>query len=502
MATDVQKTEDSRSAGYAFLIQKFDLQVLPHWHISETGGYLHQKIVKSDGQVREIFPKEYWPGESYLDHFEFALKYDGINLEILSKVFYKIDADKLALWITDKPQGQYTRRIWYLYEWLKDKKLPIDDLASGNYIDLLKPKEYYTCQHRMIRRQRIRDNLPGNLKFCPLVRRTKILTEFENSNLSKQCREILSDYPEKLVKRAVSYLYTKETKSSYEIEHITPTATRAERFSSLLKTAEKDDFVTKEALIELQNRIVDPRYADDNYRKNQNYVGQTVAWQHEIIHFVPPKPEDLADLMEGLVLCHKKMDASEIHPVIHAAVISFGFVFLHPFGDGNGRIHRFLIHNILARHKFTPEGFIFPISAAMINDIDSYDDALESFSKPLMRLIDYMLAEDGKMEVQNQTALHYRYPDMTKIAEVIFQFIKMTIEKEMVDELDFLKNYDTTKTAIQSIVDMPDQRLDLFIRFCLQNNGILSQNKRKSYFSELSDDEIKKMQNAVQDAYQ
>ena len=77
----------------------------------------------------------------------------------------------------------------------------------------------------------------------------------------------------------------------------------------------------------------------------------------------------------------------------------------------------------------------------------------------------------------------------------------MTIEKELVEELNFLKNYDMTKRAIQEIIDMPDQRIDLYIRFCLQNNGVISPKKRKSHFSELTDDEIEKMHSAIQKTY-
>ena len=501
MVKNSLKSDKFQAAGYAFLIQQFDLQVLAHWHISETGGSMHQKIVESDGRIREIFPKDYWPGNFQPNHLEFALKYDGINLEILFEVFGKIDIEKLASWIAAKPQGQYTRRIWYLYEWMTGKPLQIDDLAKGNYIDLLNKDEYYTAQDQMIRRQRIRDNLLGNSRFCPVVRRTEVMLEFENFDLSKKCRNILADYPAEFLKRAVSYLYTKETKSSFAIEHITPNATRTERFTSLLHIAEKDDFVSKDTLLDLQNRIVDSRYANNDYRDNQNYVGETVAWQQEKIHFISPRPQDLSDLMEGLVLSHQCMDKSQVHPVIHAAVVAFGFVFMHPFEDGNGRIHRFLIHNILARHGFTPEGLIFPISAAMLNDMDAYDATLESFSKPLMPLIDYTLDEDGQMKVNNQTALYYRYPDMTVIAEALFLFIKTTIEKELVEELNFLKNYDVTKKAIQEIVDMPDQRIDLFIRFCLQNHGVISQKKRKSHFAELTEDEVQKIQSAIQKAY-
>ena len=98
-------------------------------------------------------------------------------------------------------------------------------------------------------------------------------------------------------------------------------------------------------------------------------------------------------------------------------------------------------------------------------------------------------------------ALYYRYPDMTAIAEALFGFIQITIEKEIVEELNFLKNYDVTKRAIQEIIDMPDQRIDLFIRFCLQNNGVILPKKRKSHFSELTDDEIEKTQTAIQKTY-
>jgi hypothetical protein len=265
MAKDSLSFNKIQLAGYAVLIQQFNLRVLPHWHTSEVGGTKHQKVVEPDGRVHEIFSTAYWPGDEKLNHLEFALKYDGINLEILFEVFNKVDAKELTSWITAKPQGQYTRRIWYLYEWLTGNKLDIDDLTSGNYIDLLDNDEYYITECQVIRRQRIRDNLLGNAKFCPIVRRTEVMRKFEDSDLPNHCKKILSRYPAELLKRAVSYLYTKETKSSFAIEHIAPNAGRTERFASLLQVAEKDDFVNKESLIDLQNRIVDARYANKDY---------------------------------------------------------------------------------------------------------------------------------------------------------------------------------------------------------------------------------------------
>ena len=63
-----------------------------------------------------------------------------------------------------------------------------------------------------------------------------------------------------------------------------------------------------------------------------------------------------------------------------------------------------------------------------------------------------------------------------------------------------MRNYDATKRAIQEIVDMPDRRIDLFIRFCLQNNGVISPKRRKSHFAELTDEEVERMQAAVEEA--
>ena len=299
----------------------------------------------------------------------------------------------------------------------------------------------------------------------------------------------------------IGYLYAKETKSSFEIEHIRPGSTRTERFVALLQTAEEEDFCRKEQLIEVQNRIVDARFRDSDYRSSQSYVGETVAWQKERIHFACPKPEDLADLMGGLTAAHERMNTGGVSAVIQAAAIGYGFVFLHPFEDGNGRIHRFLIHNILARRGFTPDGVMFPISAVMLKNPADYDASLEAFSRQLMPLVEYSLDEDGRMSVHNDTAIWYRYIDLTAQAEALFRFIDQTIDTELARELRFLASYDKTKKAIQEIVDMPDRQIDLFIRFCLQNNGRLSAKKRASHFDLLSDKEIASLEQAVQSAY-
>lgn len=502
MAEYNQEKAGQRPAGYSFLIERYDLEVIPNWHRSVVTTSGTHRIDSSGKVIEEVYTPTYWPGEGLGDHLEFALKYDGLNLGILSSLFERVAAENVLAYIRSKPTGKYARRLWFLYEFLTGTSLPLDDVTQGNYVDLLDSERYYTAPSgRQVRRQRINDNLLGDHQFCPIVRRTQSLQDFEAANLSKRCERVASAYPPELLKRALSYLYTKETRSSFEIEHIKPSSTRTERLVGLLELAEREDFCNKARLVELQNRIVDPRYADDDYRKSQNYVGETVAWQHERIHFVAPKPEDLPELMAGLIASHNRMQESDTHAVIHAAVIAYGFVFLHPFEDGNGRIHRFLIHNILARRGFTPAGVMFPVSACILKEPAEYDASLEAFSRPLLRLVEYSLDQQGQMTVHNNTARWYRYIDLTAQAEALFRFIEETIETELAEELAFLAKYDETKRAIQEIVDMPDRHIDLFIRFCLQNNGRLSKRKRASHFDTLSDQEIARMEQAVQSAY-
>lgn len=490
---------DDCPAGYAWLTKRYALEVIPNWHNSRISGSARR--THADGHlVQETFPASHWPGNGLGDHLTFALKYDGVNLAILSLVFQACDQAELTRYIKSKPTGQYTRRLWFFYEFLTGKELPIGDVKTGNYVKLLDEKKYFTATRPInkFRRQRVIYNMTGNTAFCPLVRRTEILEQCVKADLPARCREVIADYSDALLHRVLGYLYSKETKSSFEIEHETLSADRTERFVALLQSAENEDFCDTQHLIELQNRIVDPRFAATGYRSTQNYVGETIDWQHEKIHFVCPKPQDIERLMDGLVNASSHMKAGLLHPVIHAAMIAYGFVFLHPFEDGNGRIHRFLIHNILANRQFTPEGFIFPVSAAMLKDPVQYDSSLEAFSKPLLSCVNYTLDQEGLMTVTNETAVYYRYMDMTAQAETLFSFIKTTIETDLVDELRFLTNYDRSKAAVQNIVDMPDRLIDLFLRFCLQNQGRLSARKRSSHFAMLTDDEIERMEEAIQ----
>jgi hypothetical protein len=201
--------------------------------------------------------------------------------------------------------------------------------------------------------------------------------------------------------------------------------------------------------------------------------------------------------MEGWVAMTERLLSSPLlDPVVAAALVSFAFVFIHPFEDGNGRIHRYLIHYALERCGFTPSGVLFPVSAAILRRRPLYDHALEAFSRPLQSVIDWEYSDANGLLVHGDTRDLYRFFDATAQVEFLYDRVADTIREDFTDELDFLLLYDAALAAVSRIVDMPDRRAQFLVRLCLQNGGRLSRNKR-GQFSELTDEEVAVMEAAI-----
>ena len=193
------------------------------------------------------------------------------------------------------------------------------------------------------------------------------------------------------------------------------------------------------------------------------------------------------------------MSASRVEPIVQAAAISFGFVFIHPFEDGNGRLHRVLIHYILSRAGLTPKGLVFPISAVMLQKRGEYDACLESFSKPLMTLLEYERDEAWRLSVNGETGGFFRYIDFTRMAEDLYRWTEETIRTEFREELDFVVRYREAREKMDGIVEMSDMDRNRFVQFCLQNEGRLSESKRAKYFVSLTDEEVRALEEVIQE---
>jgi len=242
--------------GYAALIKAFQLDVLRPWvtsYLLERGDRRSQAV---GGRREEFFPARYLRGSGWRDHLVFALKHEGINLEVLAALFQRLPRGELETFISKVPTGRYNRLVWFLYEWLTGQRLGIPDLKQGNYVEALDPGLWYALRRDMgaeaVRRQRIINNLPGTPAYCPMVRRTEVLTAFEAERLDDRAREQLQRFPEEVIYRAIQYLYVKETRSSYEIEHLQPDQRRMGRFVELLRRAGELSCFSVEELVTIQ----------------------------------------------------------------------------------------------------------------------------------------------------------------------------------------------------------------------------------------------------------
>ena len=240
--------------------------------------------------------------------------------------------------------------------------------------------------------------------------------------------------------------------------------------------------------------IGDTRFVSVGLRDEGGFVGEhDRVTRMPLPEHISARPEDLLALVGGM-FAFEVGPAQQLDAVIAAAILAFGFVYTHPFEDGNGRIHRYLIHHILARRGFNPPGLVFPVSAAIIDRLEGYRGVLEDYSRRMLPCISWSPTETGNVRVQNDTGDFYRYFDATLHAEFLYSCVQRTIEKDIPEEAEFLTRYDRFCAGLTTIVDMPNRTMDLLFRFLHQNDGQLSTRAREMEFSRLDAAEVEKIE--------
>lgn len=491
-----------KQLGYTWLIRHFELKTRPLPHSSFIG--TRQTVTeRADGSVEELYVSRYDPGDDPLDHLVFALKYDGLDLDIMSKVFRKISPEQVAEFVSRRPTGKFSRQIGFWFEMLTSQEVPLKEKIMGNYTPLLDPQRYVVASEPVRNaRWRISNNAIGDRRFLPIIRRTQAIRSIEDADWEGAISEAVSPFSDELLHRALSYLYFKETKSSFAIEREEPGSSKTERFVALLHRAGTEESpLSEETLTELQNAVVDERYQESGYRTIQNYIGETTVNFREIVHSIGAPPAFVRDVMEGL---EGYFAASEsVHPILRAAAISFPFVFVHPFEDGNGRIHRYLIHDVMARGGIGGKGLILPVSAEILADMRAYDACLERFSKPLLSVAEYEFDAKKEMAVENPSEIEafYRYPDVTPQVEYLAEMIGLAIRESLPEEFSFLEKLDQARQAVREIVDMPDRKRESLLTRLHRNKGKLAKKRRAGEFKELTDEEVEMVEAAFLEAF-
>lgn len=489
----------TRLAGCAALVHRLGVSA-PVRHRS----CVSSRYVKGSQRVEDswtVFDQRYWPGDDLIDHLHFALRHEPLDLLVLKRVFEALPPAAVNAIARRVPKSASLRRAWYLYETLTGRMLDVDDAARATTVDLLDPKAYFTSSPQLSKRHRVRDNLLGNARCCPVIRRTPALEQYLKLDLATKARHTIGRTGAHLIARAASFMLLADSRASFEIEGERAPRNRLERWGRAVLQAGKRDLTLPE-IIRLHGVLIeDTRFIHAGLRPDGVFLGERDHTGEPLPEFIGARPGDLADLMRGMLEANDRMRDSGLDAVLQAAATAFGFVYIHPFQDGNGRLHRCLIHHVLAERKFTPPGIVFPVSSVMLDRIDDYRNTLQGHSGPLMPFIEWRPTAEHNVEVLNDTADLYRYFDCTAAAEFLSACVRRTVEDDLPREIDYLRRHDEALRRIMDAVEMPDRLAENLIIFIRQNSGRLPNARRKNEFQRLRDDEVTLIEKIVNDAF-
>ena len=491
-----------RQVGYNALISRYGLICVE----DRTSSFIAKRLSvidrteRADGSVVARYPGKYDFDDTLSGHLEFCLKYEGVNLSVIAALFEQRGTDELQAWLDAKPGSRYARVCGHLYEWLTGKTLRYKLPPGTDAVPVIDEKRYFAAPAQRNKRFAVLHNLPGTPAFCPLVRRTPTLDTWIEKDLGAKIAQVLASLEPDLLQRAVNYLYLAETRSSFAIEKEIPDSQRAERFRRLLERAGEDVQLEEQTFVEWQNVVVSRQRGEVSYRQKQNWLSRS-GRSARVADFIPPAPADVPGMMEGVVKIGELVKSKTYPTVLAATCAAFGFVFAHPFLDGNGRLHRFLLHHLLRLGGFTPPGAVVPVSAAMERDIARYAEVIKHYSAPRTAMLDYRLDSDADfIDVKKQPPYLYAFFDATELCEFTFACLERAIGQDLADELAYLRAYDGAHRSLTRWLDAPQPELEKLIRYIAQNDGHLSRNKR-GQFPLIGDEDITRAEKQVGEAF-
>jgi len=479
--------------GAAWLAKAFNVTPMARLPVlSQIGGRRSTQV--EDGFRLETYPEHMRPEESFVAHLQFHLRHEVLHLEFLARLFTKVGPEFVQAWVSTEPTGQYSRRSAFLYEWLTGQQLQVPERLGGNYADVIDCDVLLsasTDQIVKVPRWRVNDNLPGTPYFCPIVVKTEALNTAAGLDVPKLFGQLTEEFGEDLLLRAAAWMTLRESKASFSIEGEADRATHIQRFADVLarRTGQDEVPLTEVALAELQKEILGPVTTLERLgiRKSPVFVGETVRYQ-EVVHYVAPPANDLLPMLDGVRIFLDRTKGQS--PVMRCTVAAFAFVYIHPLADGNGRIHRFLINDILRRDGAIPDPVILPISAVITDDTGerrAYDRVLDQVSKPLMHRVREQVdfaAERTKypdgvvanfvFNGSDEARPLWRYPNLGPHVVFMSNIISRTITEQMREESRYLRSHVQARQAIKEIVEMPDHQADRLLRSMEQNQGKLS----------------------------
>lgn len=460
--------------------------------LSQIGGRRATEI--SDGLRLETYQEVMRPAQEPAAHLQFHLRHEIPHLEFLARLFGKTGPAFIQSWVAAEPTGQYARRAAFLYEWLTGNALDLPAKLGGNYVDVIDDAKLVAASAgrvMKIQRWRVNDNLPGTRHFCPIVVKTDAVTQAANVDVPELFGKLTAEFGEDLLLRAATWMTLRESRASFAIEGEADQANRIQRFADVMarRTGQSDLPFTSAVLAELQREILGKTTLTQfGIRQSPVFVGETIRQQQEIVHYVAPPAADVPAMLEGLRVFLERTQGQS--PVMRSAVAAFGFVYIHPLADGNGRVHRFLINDVLRRDGAVPDPVILPVSAVITDDAAErrgYDRILDRVSKPLMQAVrehvifapmqtvypDGVVSNFGFSGADLAKPM-WCYPDLGAHVIYLSDIISRTLTEQMREQSLYLRHHAQARAAVKEIVEMPDHQVDRVLRSIEQNGGKLS----------------------------
>lgn len=416
-----------------------------------------------------------------LAHALFALKHEGVCLQTLMQALRHIPDFQLIEGINASPTGAYIRILGYLWEKANAQTLENLPEIGGPTVDLFDQERYITAEGVRDARWRVNFNGIGSMDYCATVEKTASITALLAEELVGQANQFMAEQGAAFMDRALSWAYLHETESSFAIEHEKPSVSKAEAFAQILQHAAEPRVLDETYLVALQNATIsNPLDKAAGYRHQQNWLRGPARGALGIT-YIPPPPELARELMGHLTRSVNDKVAG-VDPLIAAAITSFGFVFLHPFMDGNGRLSRFLIHYVLAQSGKLSKGLLLPVSIAMKRHEQAYLSALQSYSVPARACwdVDWVGDEDYELRFIADDTI-YRYWNATACVEFCLQMAKQALEQDLKAETRFLLEFDRVYRAVDAVADVRGNDLTVLVISALQNQGRVSRNRRKQF---------------------
>ena len=485
-----------QSLGYSWLCKTLGLTAFPPRRPTHIGPV--SRVTRTADAIQvpaHVAPEHSDP----IAHMLFALKHEGMNLQVLAQALRKVEGKHLRELVESQPSSRYVRILGYLWEHFNRQELGHGAPIAGPTIDLFDPKRYLTAPGQRNARWRVNFNGLGSLDYCVTVERTPEIEQQLLHNTLERATTFLSQLGQHATDRALSWAYLHETESSYAIERESPSQDKAEAFVGLLKQAASPRSMNEAYLVDLQNAVLtNPLDMAAAYRHEQNWLRGPLRGAAGIT-YVPPPPEMVHELMDGVLLFANALPKS-IDPIVSAAIASFGFVFVHPFMDGNGRLSRFLFHYALCQSGRLPQGMLLPVSVAMKRNENLYLKALQSFSGKMRQHWDvrWIGDEEYTFRFTGDSSL-YRYWDATECVAFCLNMAEQALEKDLREEIEFLARFDQVYRIIDDQFDVRGNNLTTLIVSSMQNNGKVSNHRRKQFRLTVPEKVFDAIESAIQE---